>query len=344
MIHLTPKQQLGKLLFFEEKLSEPSGQSCATCHEPGVAFSDPLQDLPVSKGVVFGRFGSRNDMPVSYAAFIPELHFDKEAGKWKGGLFWDGRAGSLEEQAMFPPLNPLEMAVPDTHAMAEKVRKLSYASKFTEIFGEGALTDDRQVFSYMAEAIADYERSEEVSPFTSKYDYYLKGEAQLSDEELRGFQAFVAPSIGNCASCHPNAPGVNGKPPLFTDFSYDNLGVPKNPENPFYLLPQDLNPEGKGYVDLGLGAILNDESQNGKFRAPTLRNVEITPPYMHNGVFKTLYQVIAFYNTRDVVDWPEPEVPENVNTEDMGDLELSNQQVEDLVAFLKTLTDGWEGE
>ena len=131
---------------------------------------------------------------------------------------------------------------------------------------------------------------------------------------------------------------------MFTDFTYDNLGVPKNPGNPYYTLAPELNPDGFDFIDLGLAITVNDPAENGKFRVPTLRNVAITSPYMHNGIFKTLYEVVAFYNTRDQGPWPPPEVSENVNYEELGDLKLSNQEVEDLVAFLETLTDGWKGK
>ena len=153
---------------------------------------------------------------------------------------------------------------------------------------------------------------------------------------------FISELKGNCAACHPSNASPDGTPPLFTDFSYDNLGVPKNPENPFYTSPEDLNPEGYDFVDLGLGATLNDPAENGKFRVPTLRNVAITSPYLHNGVFKTMFQVVSFYKSRDVAPWPEPEVAENVNHDELGDLGLTNMEMEDIVAFLSTLTDGWE--
>jgi cytochrome c peroxidase len=194
----------------------------------------------------------------------------------------------------------------------------------------------------MADAIAAYERTPEVSPFDSKYDYWLRGEADLSEQERRGLRIFEAEDKGTCAACHPSRPGKDGSPPLFTDFTYDNLGVPPNPENPFYLLPARLNPAGFAFVDLGLGAVVKDPAHNGKFRVPTLRNVAVTPPYMHNGVFKTLFQVVAFYNTRDVARWPSPEVAQNVNKEELGNLRLTNQELEDIVAFLQTLTDGWK--
>lgn len=341
---LNSEEKLGKLLFFETILSDPPGQSCATCHDPAVAFSNPLSELPVSKGAPDGTYGNRNDMPVSYSMYVHPLYFDKEEGVWEGGFFWDGRANTLVEQAMGPPLNPIEMANTDTVSIAEKLRALDYADLFNEIYGDDALSEPGRAFENMAKAIVAYEESEEVNPFNSKYDYFLKGEAQLTEQEIRGFALFVAEDKGNCSACHPNTPTEAAGPILFTDFTYDNLGVPKNPENPFYLLPAKYNPDGINFIDLGLGSTLNDPAQNGKFRVPTLRNVAITSPYMHNGLFKTLYQVIAFYNTRDLLDWPPPEVAENVNKDEMGNLGLTNQEVEDLVAFLNTLTDHWEEE
>ena len=335
------KERLGKLLFFEKSLSTPPGQACSACHAPEVAFADPESDLPVSKGARPGLYGSRNDMTISYAAFVPPLHRNKEEGIWVGGLFWDGRADSLAEQAQGPPLNPLEMANPDTLTIAEKLRSLSYAALFTEAYGPDALSNPSTAFTNMADAIAAYERTSEVSPFSSKYDHWLRGKTELSKQERRGLKLFEAEDKGNCAACHPSKPAEDGSPPLFTDFTYDNLGTPRNPENPFYSLPSELNPDGFAFVDIGLGKTVNDPAQNGKFRVPTLRNVAVTPPYMHNGVFKTLFNVVAFYNTRDVAEWPAPEVSENVNMEELGKLGLANQELEDLVAFLRTLSDGW---
>ena len=338
---LNIKQRLGKLLFFEKSLSTPPGQACSACHAPEIAFTDPEPDLPVSKGARPGLYGNRNDMTIAYAAFIPPLHRNKEEGVWVGGLFWDGRVNSLAEQAQGPPLNPLEMANPDKLTVAEKLRALSYAALFTEVYGPDALSNPTTAFTNMADAIEAYEKSSEFSPFSSKYDYWLRGETELSQQELRGLKLFENKDKGNCAACHPSKPAADGSPPLFTDFTYDNLGVPRNPENPFYSLPSEFNPDGFAFVDLGLGMTVNDPAQNGKFRVPTLRNVALTPPYMHNGVFKTLFNVVAFYNTRDVAGWPAPEVSENVNREELGKLGLTNQEIEDLVAFLRTLTDGW---
>jgi cytochrome c peroxidase len=340
---LTAKESLGKRLFFDKSLSTPPGQACSACHDPRVAFADPDPGLPVSRGARPGLYGNRNDQPAAYAAFVPPRHRDPEEGHWVGGLFWDGRANTLAEQAQGPPLNPLEMANPDVETIAARLRALDYAALFGEVYGEGALADARKAFDHMADAIAAYERTAEVSPFDSKYDRWLRGEAELSARERRGLQLFEAEDKGNCAACHTSRPGKDGSPPLFTDFTYDNLGVPPNPESPFYLLDRRLNPDGFGFVDLGLGAVVRDPAENGKFRVPTLRNVAVTGPYMHNGVFKTLFQVLAFYNTRDVARWPAPEVAQNVNKEELGNLHLTNQEMEDLVAFMQTLTDGWKG-
>ncbi len=339
---LTPEEELGKLLFFEESLSTPEGQSCATCHDPSVGFADPVTELPVSRGAVPGLYGNRNDMPAAYAAFIPPLHFDEEEGLWVGGLFWDGRVNTLEEQAKLPPLNPIEMATPDVEALLVKLKSLSYADDFLAVYGENALNDPEAAFDHMADAIAAYQRTDEVNPFTSKFDYWQKGLVELTEQELLGLKIFELENKGNCAACHPTTPTVEGVPPLFTDFTYDNLGTPANGEMPFYTMPAVHNPDGFGFVDVGLEATVNDPAQRGKFRVPTLRNIAVTPPYMHNGVFKTLFQVCAFYNTRDVANWPDPEVAENVNREELGDLKLTNEELEALVAFMNTLTDGYQ--
>lgn len=340
--YLNAKEKLGKLLFFEKSLSTPPGQACSSCHDPKVGFADPEKELPVSRGARAGIYGNRNDMPASYAAFVPPLHRDPEEDIWVGGLFWDGRVNTLAQQAQSPPLNPLEMANPDILTIAAKLKELKYANLFVEVYGPDALTIPDSAFHHMADAIEAYEKTAEVNPFSSKYDLWIQGKVKLSEQEVRGLKLFEAADKGNCAACHPSRPSEDGSPALFTDFTYDNLGVPQNPESPFFLLPPELNPDGFDFVDLGLGKTVNDPAENGKFRVPTLRNVAVTSPYMHNGIFKTLFQVVAFYNTRDVADWPAPEVAENVNREEMGDLKLTNQEIEDIVAFMHTLTDGWE--
>ena len=338
----TAKERLGKRLFFDESLSSPPGQSCSTCHEPHVAFADPEKELPVSRGARPGLYGKRNDMPVSYAAFVPPLHLDEEEGIWVGGLFWDGRVDTLAEQAKLPPITPFEMANADEAEVVKRLRALEYAGLFEEVYGEGSLDDAEAAYGHMADALEAYQKTSEVNPFTSRYDHWLRGEGELNDQELRGLQLFEAEDKGNCAACHPSRPEEDGSPPLFTDFTYDNLGTPRNPENPFYAMAPEINPDGFDFVDEGLAETVNDPAQRGKFRVPTLRNVEVTGPYMHNGVFKTLFESVSFYNTRDVAPWPAPEVDENVNTEELGDLGLSPSEIEDIVAFLRTLTDETE--
>lgn len=339
---LTAKQALGKKLFFDRTLSTPPGQACSDCHEPAKGFANPDTSLPVSRGVHPDRFGNRNDLPAAYASFSPPLHYDGEEEVWVGGNFWDGRTSGLVEQAKLPLLNPLEMANPDEAAVVESIRASGYAGEFRAVFGPDALDEVKRAYHHAAEALASFQESPEVNRFSSKYDFVLRGEAALTTAEARGLALFDDPKKGNCAACHPSKPDASGQPPLFTDFTYDNLGTPKNPELPFYHLPPALNPDGLRWVDLGLGPVVLKGSENGKFRVPTLRNTAVTGPYMHNGVFKTLWQVVMFYNTRDVSHWPAPEYPRNVNREELGNLKLSNPEVDDLVAFMLTLTDGYE--
>lgn len=333
---------MGKKLFFDADLSTPAGQACASCHAPEVGFADPEAKLPVSRGVHKDRFGNRNDLPAAYAGFSPRFGYDEDEELYVGGMFWDGRAADLAEQAKGPFLNPLEMANPSMEAVVDKVGRAEYAGLFKKIYGAKAFADPNKAYDYIADAIAEYEKSYELNRFDSKYDLYLAGKAALSEQELRGLKAFNDEKKGNCAACHPSKRGEDGTPPLFTDFTYDNLGVPKNPENPFYYLPKEFNPAGVGFVDLGLGGVLNKPEENGKFKVPSLRNIAITGPYLHNGVFKTLRQVVVFYNTRDVGPWPEPEVPANVNKDELGNLGLTEQEIDDIVAFLHTLTDGYD--
>jgi cytochrome c peroxidase len=338
---LTQKQSLGRKLFFDENLSTPAGQSCATCHAPETGFANPNADYPVSQGVHKDRFGNRNDLPAAYAAFSPPLHYDAEEELYIGGQFWDGRAADLAEQAKGPFVNPLEMANPDEKTVVEKVRSSEYADLFREVYGVDAFDDANKAYDMIADAIAEYEKSGEVNQFSSKYDLYLAGKVTLTEQERRGLELFEDENKAKCAECHPNRPGDDGTPPLFTDFTYDNLGVPQNPENPFYYLPEELNPDGVYFIDLGLGGELGKPSEHGKFKVPSLRNIAKTAPYLHNGIFKNLRQVVVFYNTRDVGPWAPPEVRANVNREELGDLGLTEQEVDDIVAFMLTLTDGY---
>ncbi len=347
---LTPQEQLGKNLFFDTNLSDPPGQSCAACHAPNVGWTGPDQAInaggAVYEGAVPGRFGNRKPPAAAYAGDSPILHFD--GTNWVGGMFWDGRAtGStlgdpLAEQAQGPFLNPLEQNNASPQVVIDKVLASSYSVQFLEI-----CTDPAIYYECIARTIAAYERSSEVSQYTSKYDYWLKGKARLTGEEMRGLQLFRGKA--KCAACHVE--------PLFTDFTYDNLGVPRNPANPFYNEP-DWNPLGEAWVDTGLGGFLQAAGYPeavwgaawGKQKVPTLRNVDKRPfkkfvkAYGHNGYFKSLEEIVHFYNTRDVAGagWPPPEVAANVNTTDVGNLGLSRGEENAIVMFLKTLSDGWK--
>jgi cytochrome c peroxidase len=320
----------------------------------GVGFTGPISEINAHgaayEGAVTGRFSGRKPPAAAYASFSPDVHFDEEEGLFVGGQFWDGRARDLAEQAKGPFLNPVEQNGPNERYICLQVRDSNYADLFEDVFGPGSLDCDDNVdrtYDLIAEAIAAYEASSEVNPFTSKYDYYLAGRAELTEQEAWGLELFEDEGKGNCAACHPSQPGPDGSPPLFTDFTYDNLGVPANPENPFYKMPADINPAGEKWVDLGLGAIVGMTSELGKFKVPTLRNVDRRPDpdfvkaFAHNGYFKSLEDITHFYNTRDIEDWPPPEVSMNVNTEELGALGLLPEEEAAIVAFMRTLSDGY---
>lgn len=339
---------LGRELFFDTALSEPGGQACASCHAPEKGFTDPRPGA-TSEGVIAGLFGSRNTPTAAYAAFSPAFGWNATDETFQGGQFLDGRAASLEEQAQGPPLNPIEMHNPDRQSFVAKLAQRPYAARFRKVFGESVFQNVDQAYVRASEAIAAFERSAELSPFSSKYDAYLRGTTSLSAQERRGLELFEGRA--GCAACHPNRPTPEQPRPLFTDFTYDNLGAPRNPANRFYTMPADVNPQGASFVDIGLAgnpkviASGRAAESRGKFKVPTLRNLSRTGPYLHNGVFSTLKEVVAFYNTRDTQPerWGAPEVPENVNREELGNLGLSEAEEDALVAFLLTLTDGYSG-
>jgi cytochrome c peroxidase len=358
---ITTMAQLGKVLFFDANLSQPSNMSCSTCHSPSAGFTDPDKAFPVSKGAVPNRFGNRNSQSVAYAAFSPAPYHDpvQRPGMMMGGLdiggqFWDGRAPSLMEQAKGPLMNPLEMHNLDKREVVAAVRNSSYAASFEKIFGEGSLSEENVdiAFDHVAEAIAEYEKTSEVSPFSSRFDLSLSGKVALSAQESQGYNLFTGKA--NCVKCHAIDPAGPSDPVrqryLFTNYAYQNTGVPKNPANPFYTLSPDLNPLGSNYIDIGHGAVTGLSTDNGKFKVPTLRNVAVTSPYMHNGYFNSLRDVVMFYNTRDEpsANWPPPEVKENVHRHmppmdgTLGLLKLNDVEVDAIVAFLNTLTDGYK--
>ena len=336
---LTQMEQLGKIMYQDKEFSYNSTQSCQTCHHHVSGFADPtnMRD-PASTVVSLGADGvskgGRNAPSSAYAGFSPKLQ-KNDAGEYVGGMFWDGRATGLSanladplaEQAQGPPLNPVEMNMPDKEAVVQVVRNSSYARLFRKVFGSASLDNVDTAWDNIAKAIARYERSPEVQSFSSRFD-----SGQLNTQELRGKTLFEI----KCAQCHSMNMVEGAKGPLFTNYSYANIGLPAN--------TADDVPSG----DLGLGGFLassdSDEfkadaaGQNGKFKVPTLRNVALTAPYGHNGYFATLREMVVFKNTRDNKKWPAPDVDENITME-IGNLGLSDQDIDDLVAFLMTLTD-----
>jgi len=335
----TDKQWLGKQLFFDPNLSQPPGQACMDCHTPMAGWADPNQNSPTSEGNIPGLFGNRNSPSAAYASFSPDFHYDAATASYIGGQFWDGRAKNVADQAKGPILNPLEMNTANKQSVLDAVKAGPYADLFKKVWGANAFENTETAYNNLAASIAEYEKTSEVNSFSSKYDDVLRGAATLTDQEKRGLDLFNGKAM--CNKCHPSTADVTSGKVLFTDFGYDNAGVPKNPENKFYTLEAKYNPAGKDFVDLGLGGQLKKPSENGKFKAPSLRNIALTAPYMHNGYFTTLKDVVRFYNTRDVAsaNWPAPEVAENVNRQEMGDLKLTDSEIEDMVAFMNTLTD-----
>ncbi len=363
---LTPIEELGKALFFDATLSSPPGQSCAACHGPDVGYTGPDSDINNNQvaypGAIHKRAGNRKPPTAAYGGFSPVLYYDEDEELFIGGMFWDGRATGwtlgdpLAEQALGPFLNPLEQNSPNAKLVCLKVAHSDYADLFVEVWGPDALDPVKDVpgmYERIGRSISAYESSTEVGPFTSKYDYYLAGLVELLPEEAMGLTLFDGKA--QCALCHISEPGADDSPPLFTDFTFDNLGIPSNFELPFYRALRKFNIEGFDWVDLGLGGFLETvpsyahmAAENyGKHKVPTLRNVDLRPypefvkAFGHNGYFKSLEEITNFYNTRDVAPWPAPEVPSTVNTDELGDLGLTPAEEAAVVAFMKTLSDGY---
>jgi cytochrome c peroxidase len=334
------RAELGEKLFNDPNLSEPAGQACSDCHDAKMAFVDPEFER-VSPGVHRDRVGARNAQSAMYARFAPPLHKD-EAGNYAGGLFWDGRANTLEEQAGGPMLNPLEMNNPDKATVVAKVKK-AYGRQFRELFGKGALDDVEQGYTHITEAMAAFERTPAFAPFSSKYDHYLAGTAKLTESETRGLAIFEDPARGNCASCHPSRPSADGTPPLFTTFAYENIGLPKFADSPFYSLDKQLNPAGEAFIDHGLMKVTGNPADDGKFRVPTLRNVAKTSPYGHNGYIHRIDEFIELITgscmREGTCKLPAAEVEANAQRVRSHQTALSRQEIADLTAFLRTLTD-----
>ena len=367
--HLSAPAALGKKIFFDASLSASGRMSCASCHSPEHAYGPP-NGLAVQRGGAdLRQAGTRSVPSLRYLTFTPlfSQHFytpaseDSEDEGPTGGFTRDGAAASLHQQAAIPLLHANEMANPNEEAVIAKVKHGKYAQEFAQVFGANIFSHPDQAFKDIGLALEAFQ-TEDASfhPYTSKFDAVMSGHDQLTLQEIRGYALFNNPQKGNCAKCHTDTPGPGGRPAAFTDYSFAALGVPRNPE---ILANRD-----PGYFDLGLcGPYRQDLSREagycGMFKTPTLRNVETRAVFFHNGRFHRLEDVMHFYVERDTHprkwyptlagtldefnDLPTP-YRDNIDRTDApldrpyaGKPALNEAEIHDLIAFLKTLNDGY---
>jgi cytochrome c peroxidase len=361
--------EVGRELFFDTSLSASGKLACAICHDPKHAFGPP-NDAPAQPGGVDGRRPGVRAVPsLKYAQNIPpftEHYFDDEEDDGidqgpAGGRTWDGRAQSAHEQARLPLFSGFEMANAGADDVVARVARAGYAGRLREAFGAKVFDDKALAFKAVLLSLETFQQSPpEFYPYSSKYDAWLRHEVSLSAAELRGLAAFDDPAKGNCARCHPS--GLRkGAFPQFTDFGYAALGAPRN-------MSISANSDPR-YFDLGLcGPLRTDLADKGRycglFRTPSLRNVATRRVFFHNGVFHRLDQAVRFYAERDTQPqkWFSrkadgstikfDDLPAayrgNVDTQPPfgrrpGDTAyLSEADIADIVAFLNTLTDGFD--
>ena len=356
---LTTAAKLGEQIFNDASLSAAGQLACSGCPVPslGVASNEVVH----KGGQALDQSGTRNVPSLAYIDLTPAFFFDGE-GTPIGGFNRDGRAASLIEQARRPFLSPVEMANESAAALVARLKAAPYAADFKALFGANIFEQGTDAMDRALFALASYQREDaDFHPYSSKFDAFLAGKAQLSAQEVHGLALFNNPQKGNCAACHISTRGADGSAPLFTDFTYDNIGVPRNAN-----IPANTDPQ---FFDLGLcgpdRSDLNNRSDLcGAFKVPTLRNIEKTAPYFHNGQFATLEETLRFYVRRDTnpEEWYPlkadgsidkfNDLPDafkaNVNktevpyTKQAGEEpNLSEAEIIDVVAFLKTLTDGY---
>ncbi|MBX3622480.1 MAG: c-type cytochrome [Rhizobacter sp.] len=347
---------LGRALFFDRTLSASGRLACASCHDPHHAYGPP-------PGQALRPGGLRAVPSLRYLQGVPpfsEHFFDAEgddsldAGP-TGGHTWDGRAGSAHEQARLPLLSPSEMGNRSPQQVVRKIARAPYAEQFRRVFGPQVFDEPAAAFEQALLALEVFQQSPaDFAPFSSRYDAVLRGQARLTAEESRGLALFNDPARGNCASCHRSEPGPDGALPLFTDFGHIALAVPRN-----RAIAANTDPR---FFDLGLcGPLRTDLAGHmdycGRFRTPSLRNVALRDRFFHNAAVRTLEEAVRFYAERDTAparwygstagrynDLPRV-YHRNVHTEPPfggrpGDTpRLDAQDVRDIVAFLKTLTD-----
>ena len=363
--------ELGRGLFSDPALSASGRLSCASCHDPVHAFG-PANDLPVQfGGADLKQPGLRASPSLRYLQSVPQFtehYFDSEEegdpsidNGPTGGLTWDGRADRGRDQARVPLLSPFEMANPDEASVVAAVAKSLHAVALRRIFGNRIFDDKTKAFAAILEALEVFEQSPpDFYPYTSKYDSYLAGEVTLTEQEAHGLALFDDPDKGNCAHCHRSARAADGTVPQFTDFGFNAVGVPRNPE-----IVANKDP---AYFDLGLcGPLRTDFTGRaeycGMFRTPTLRNVALRQSFFHNGVMHSLKEVLDFYVERDTdpgkfyypsvdgtvtkFDDLPAQYRDNINYEPPFDRHpgdapaLTEQDRADIIAFLQTLTDGY---
>ena len=373
---------VGQLLFNDTALSSSGKQSCATCHAPSNAFTQS-DNLPVPLGGTSMTLqGLRNSPTVMYSSYIPGfvLHAPGAASsvlRPTGGIMWDGRQANLAAQAQQPFITSFEMGNASSTQVAALLAGRPYLPQFIAVFGQSVLSSPDATLAAMGRAIAAFEATDQFHPFSSKYDAYIQGNTTLTTQELAGMQAFNDIKRGNCAACHSST-GSSTSPALFTNYTYHNLGIPRNwqiainvDSNP---LPSYVTANGSGlgapnhnYYDMGLcGPVRTDLAQDttvcGSFKTPTLRNVGLKQAYDHNGVFTSLSDVVSFYATRnsnsskwyktadgsaDILFNDIPVVYAS-NVEPLNNSgnpiapHLTSTDVQNIVSFLCTLTDGFD--
>nr|WP_294509418.1 cytochrome c peroxidase [uncultured Rhodopila sp.] len=359
--------ELGRKLFFDPSLSASGRMACATCHDPAHGFSAPNARPVQIGGPELLRSGVRAVPGLTYGRFAPAFreHFfeseedgDESADQGAaGGRGWDGRVDRLRDQAAIPLFDRNEMAMADAAAVVAAAGQGAYAADLRALYGQEVFSHPQAAFAAVTEALEYFQQTPAVfSPFSSKYDAFLRGSVRLSEPEARGLAVFNDPARGNCASCHKSAVTRDGKPPLFTDFGFAALGLPRN-----RALPANDDP---GYFDLGVcGPYRRDfigvAKYCGLFRAPSLRNVALKQSFYHNGVVHTVREAVAFYAERDTDPgkWYSAGADGSVHKfDDLPDAfaanietgppfgagrRLTDADVDDLVAFLQTLTDGY---
>jgi cytochrome c peroxidase len=362
---------IGRRMFVDPSLSASGKMSCASCHSPPDAFG-PTNSLSVQLGGKdLLQSGIRAVPSLKYLQATPQFtdHFfdsdhaadDSVDNGPTGGLTWDGRVDRGRGQARIPLLSAFEMANRDPAEFAARLRCTPYAGEFRPIFGDTVLADPEKTFEAALEALEVYQQSSaEFYPYSSKYDSYLAGKAELTAQERRGLSLFEDPAKGNCARCHVSARGKDGTPPQFTDYGLVAIGAPRNAA-----IPANQDPS---FFDLGLCGPLRGDLRDraeycGRFKTPSLRNVATRRVFLHNGSFHTLRQVMEFYVQRDTN--PEKWYPRdaNGNARKFDDLPaayrvnvdveppfgghpgdrpaLSDDEIDDVVAFMRTLTDGF---